>query len=69
MEQLFQMALENGIIAALFTGLLIYVIRDSATREKKYQTLIAELSESLKIVKQIHKDVTEIKKANQEKQP
>ena len=62
MEELFQMAIENGIIAALFTGLLVYVLRDTAKRERKYQELIEELSESLRIVNEIHKDVCEIKK-------
>jgi len=62
MEEFLQLAMDHGIIATLFTGLLVYVLRDSAKREKRYQGLIAELSESLQIVKEIHDDVTEIKK-------
>ena len=61
-EQIFSLAMESGIVAALFTGLLVYVIRDTAKRERKYQDIIEELSANLKIVQEIHKDVVEIKK-------
>ena len=61
-EQLVTMAVENGVIAALFTGLLVYVLKDSAKREKKYCELNSKLLENLSIVKQIRKDVTEIRR-------
>lgn len=61
-EKILSLALETGLIAALFTGLLIYVLKDAAKREKKYQDTIDELHESLKVVYQIHKDVNDIKK-------
>jgi len=56
-EQVMQVAMQSGIMATLFTGLLIYVIRDTAKREKKYQEIIDELSDSLKIVKEIKESV------------
>jgi len=48
-------SIEVGLMAGLFVGLLIYVLRDTAKREKKYQEMIA------KLMHDIHKDVTEIK--------
>jgi preprotein translocase subunit YajC len=60
-EQIMQMAMQHGLIAALFTGLLIFVLKDSSKREKKYQDIISELSENLNIVKEIRADVLEIK--------
>jgi hypothetical protein len=61
-EQLMTLAMNNGLIAALFTGLLIYVLRDTAARERKYQEMIDELHEDLKIVHEIREKVIEIKK-------
>ena len=61
-EKILSLAIETGLIAALFTGLLIYVLKDTARREKKYQDTIDELHESLKVVYEIRKDVADIKK-------
>jgi len=48
-------AIEFGLIAGLFTGLLIYVLRDARKREQKYQEIIS------KHLRQIHEDLVEIK--------
>ena len=61
-ERVFSLALETSLIAGLFTGLLVYVLRDTAKREKKYHDIIKQLQESLSVVKQIREDVIEIKK-------
>jgi preprotein translocase subunit YajC len=55
-------ALETGFIAALFVGLLIYVLRDSNKREQKYQEMITQLQQRMSVVIEIRKDVAEIKK-------
>ena len=60
-EEIFNLAVKNGLWAALFTGLLIFVMRDSSKREKKYQDIIEELSENFQIVKDIKQNVDEIK--------
>lgn len=60
-NEIFNLAIKNGLWAVLFTGLFIYVIKDSTKREKKYQQIITELSESLAIVKNIKQNVEEIK--------
>lgn len=61
-QEIFQMAISNGIWSALFVGLLIYQLKDSGKREKKYQDTIKELSEHLGVVEDIKKDIKEVKK-------
>ena len=60
-QEIFNLAIKNGLWAVLFTGLLIFVIKDSTKREKKYQEIIKELSDSLAIVKDIKQNVEKIK--------
>ena len=67
MFEMFSIALDNGILAALFVGLLVYTLKDSKRREKKYQDIIDELAKDLKVVKEIHQDVTDIKNSMEKK--
>lgn len=67
-KTLFDLAAANGIWAALFVFLFIYVLYDSKKREQKLQETIKEnqdiiknLSERLGIVDNIQRDVSEIK--------
>jgi len=60
-EQIFNLAISNGLFAVLFLGLLIYQLKDSRTREQKYQSTIEKLGDSLEIVKQVKEDVEDIK--------
>ena len=62
------LAISNGIFAVLFLLLLLYVLKDSNIREKKYQQTIEKLSDSfseLTILKEhvddISSDVDDIK--------
>lgn len=73
--ELFKLATSNGIWAALYVFLFIYVLYDSKNREKKYiereekyqetiyenQVIIKELSKKFGIVENIQKDVIDIK--------
>lgn len=69
MEQtLLDLAAANGLWAALYVFLFIYVLYDSRNREKKYQitiqenqAIIKELSQKLGIVEDIQKDVIDIR--------
>ena len=56
-EQIFNLAISNGLFAVLFLGLFIYQLRDSRTREQKYQETIEKLGSSLEIVKHVKEDV------------
>jgi preprotein translocase subunit YajC len=60
-EKIVNLAISNGLWAVLFLGLFIFVIKDSAEREKKYQQTINDLTEHLGVVKDIKDDVDEIK--------
>ena len=60
-NDIFNIAISNGIFAALFVALLIYELKDSRKREAKYQNTIENLSTILNTVDEIKQDVTEIK--------
>lgn len=47
MDQIFSMALESGLWAALFCFLFVYMLKDSRSRETKYTTLIDTLTAEL----------------------
>lgn len=60
-QQIINLAVSNGLFAVLFLGLLIYQLKDSRNREKKYQDTIIRLGNSLEIVQSVKEDVNEIK--------
>ena len=60
-EQIINLAISNGLFAVLFLGLLIYQLKDSRSREKRYQETIARLGTALDIVHSVKSDVEEIK--------
>lgn len=60
-NDIFNIAISNGIFAALFVALLIYELKDSRKREAKYQNTIDNLSNKLNTVDEIKQEVTEIK--------
>lgn len=53
--------MNQGPWALLFVSLLVYVMRDSKAREKKYQDTIDKLVDKLSIVDAIKGDVEELK--------
>ena len=60
-EEVFKLALSNGIWAVMFVGLLIFQLKDSAKREKKYQDTIAKLNQYLDTVQDIKEELKEIR--------
>ena len=66
-EQIINLAISNGLFAVLFLGLLIYQLRDSRNREKRYQDTIVKLGHALEIVQSVKHDVEEIKEILHEK--
>ena len=60
-EEVFKLALSNGIWAVMFVGLLIFQLKDSAKREKKYQDTIAKLNQHLDAVEDIKDELREIR--------
>lgn len=60
-QSLLELALTNGIWSALFVGLLIYQLKDSSKREKKYQDTIQKLNNHLDAVQDIKEEIKEIR--------
>lgn len=60
-EQIVNLAISNGLFAVLFLGLLVYQLKDSRSREKRYQETISRLGNALDIVQSVKCDVEEIK--------
>ena len=60
-EQIVNLAISNGLFAVLFLGLLVYQLKDSRSREKRYQETISRLGTALDIVQSVKSDVEEIK--------
>ena len=60
-QEIFNLAVNNGLWAVLFLVLLFYVLKDSRAREKKYQETIDRLGTSIQTVEEIKEDVQEIK--------
>lgn len=62
-EKIMELALTNGVWSALFVGLLIFQLKDSAKREKKYQETIQKLNAHLDAVQDIKEEIKEIRSA------
>ena len=62
-QKIMELALTNGIWSALFVGLLVYELKDSSKREKKYQETIQKLNSHLEIVNDIKEEVKELRSA------
>lgn len=65
-EQVVDLALNNGLWAVLFLGLLIFQLKDSKAREGKYQTIIASLTDKLDLIQKVSDDVSDIKETIKE---
>lgn len=61
METIMEAALNQGFGYALFVFLLLYVLKTTGDREKKYQDVIDKLTEKFSIIDDIKSDVKDIK--------
>ena len=59
-EEIVKLAMSNGLWAVLFLGLLVYQLKDSKSREQKYQDTITILGEKLQVVEEIKRDIVVI---------
>jgi len=66
-QEIFNLALNNGLWAVLFLVLLFYVLKDSRARERKYQATIDKLGNCVATVEDIKEDVKEIKETIESK--
>jgi hypothetical protein len=68
LEEILQVALKNGIWAALSIVLIFYILKAQERRdlkqderEKNYQEIISSLTEKFYLIEEVKKDVEEIK--------
>ena len=62
-ENILQMATEYGIWAALFVLLFVKQLKESTTREEKYQATIESLADKLKMIAEIKTDIEAIRES------
>lgn len=62
-ETIIKMATESGIWAVMFVVLFYKQMKESKTREEKYQATIDTLADKLKLITDIKTDIEEIKNA------
>lgn len=67
-NEIFKMAVNQGIWAALFIVLLFYILKKQEERDKKaeeregkYQDIISKLTDKFNILEDVKKDVAEVK--------
>ncbi|SMC26830.1 BhlA holin family protein [Clostridium acidisoli DSM 12555] len=67
-NEVFKMAMQQGMWAALFVVLLFYILKKqeqrdkmAEEREKKYQEIINKLTEKFSILEDVKKDIEEVK--------
>ena len=63
-NEVFNLAVSNGLFAVLFCILLVYQLKDSGKRESKYQKMLSELTEKFEILIEIKDDNEQIKRDN-----
>jgi hypothetical protein len=61
MEEIWKIAVNYGLMSALFIGLLVWVLRDARNREGKYQNMVDKLHDALAVVYDIQKTTEEIR--------
>ena len=59
-DKVVELAMSNGLWALLFCSLLIFELKDSRAREKKYQNTISRLSQDLGYVNVLSDNIDKI---------
>ena len=60
-KEIISIVVSNGVFAILFVWLFMYQLKDSSKREIKYQQTIENLTQNLKVLEDVQKDVCDIK--------
>ena len=60
-QEILKMAISQGLGYVLFVCLLMYVLKTTDAREKKYQQCIDKLTDKLNLINDVKDDVEEIK--------
>ena len=59
-EEILKMAVNYGLMSALFVALLVWVLRDARNREIEYQSAVKSLHKALEVVHYIQQGIKEI---------
>jgi Flp pilus assembly protein TadB len=59
-EDILKMAVNYGLMSALFVALLVWVLHDARQRERRYQAMLEKLHNALSVVNEIQKTTKEI---------
>ncbi|NMM62377.1 hypothetical protein HBE96_06680 [Clostridium sp. P21] len=64
-NEVFKLALQQGLWAALFVALLFFVLKENSKREEKYQDIISKLTDKFECIEKglngIKEDIKEVK--------
>ncbi len=64
-QEIFRLAMSQGIWAVLFVALLFYVLKENSAREQKYQEIIQTLTEKFQLIEEglraLKEDVQDVK--------
>lgn len=64
-QEIFRLAMSQGIWAVLFVALLFYVLKENSAREQKYQEIIQTLTEKFQLIEEglraLKEDVRDVK--------
>lgn len=60
-QEIMRMAMSQGLFAALFTGLLFYVLKENSKRETELRQTIDNLASKFEILKQIEEGLKDLK--------
>ncbi|MDU4950976.1 UviB-like protein [Clostridium cadaveris] len=61
MDELLKASINQGLGYGMFVFLLLYVLKTTGDREKRYQDLLDKLTAKFNIVENVQDDVKEIK--------
>lgn len=61
MDEIISLVVANGLFAVLFCGLLVYELRDSRNRERRYDRTIRALTDKLDVIRSVKSDTGRIR--------
>jgi hypothetical protein len=59
-DEILKVAINYGLMSALFVALLVWVLHDARGREQRYQSMLDKLHDALSVVNEIQKTTKEI---------
>ena len=59
-DEVIKIAINYGLMSALFVALLVWVLRDSSQREKRYQSMLDKMHDALSVMNEIQQTTKKI---------